>query len=149
MNTKLSSSSAYSDMYLKTLGRKIKALAFMLVLLCSLVNSSKVFAQTNFVGGQDTAGTGSDVATIKGFERLFANTVTVLLELGGIVLFVSLLIAGFKYMTSQGDPKALEAAKGSLTHAITGFVVLVLVFVFLVIIQNITGAQITNFQVKR
>src|SRR3989344_1348947 len=95
MNTKLSSSSAYSDMYLKTLGRKIKALAFMLVLLCSLVNSSKVFAQTNFVGGQDTAGTGSDVATIKGFERLFANTVTVLLELGGIVLFVSLLIAGF------------------------------------------------------
>lgn len=113
-----------------------KALATMPVLL---------LAQSNFdPNANEVRG---DVATIKGFERLFANFVTVILELAGIILFIMFLIAGFKYMTSQGDPKALEAAKGTLSHAITGLIILVLAFVFLAIIQAITGAQITNFKV--
>lgn len=125
-----------------------KTLAIKLVFLFALLLfPKKIFAATNFNAGKDEVY--NDVATIKGLDKLFANVVTVVLELAGIILFIMLLNGGFKYLTSQGDPKALESAKGTLTHAIIGLVVLLLSFVFLVIIEGITGAKITTFEVYR
>lgn len=58
------------------------------------------------------------------------------------------LIGGFKYLTSGGDPKALEGAKGTLTHAILGLIVLVFAFLILVIIQAVTGVNVTQFRIS-
>lgn len=41
----------------------------------------------------------------------------------GILLFLYLIWGGFSYMTSQGDPKATEAARKRITYAIVGFVI--------------------------
>ena len=131
----------------KIFGQTRKALAIMPVLLFVLLTSPlTVIAQQDFDQGKGEVNRG-DVATIRGFERIFSNLVTIVLELAAIILFIMFIIGGFKYLTSQGDPKAVEAARGTLTHAIIGLVVLLLAYVFLTIIEAITGAQITNFRV--
>jgi len=88
-----------------------------------------------------------DVPTIKDIECVAGNLVSAALGLAGIVLFIMFLIGGFKYMTSGGDPKAVEAAKGTLTQAVAGLVVLVLAYVVLVVIEAITGVNVTEFKV--
>lgn len=91
----------------------------------------------------------ADVPTIKGLECAFSSLVSAILPLAGIILFIMLLTGGFRYLTSSGDPKAMEAAKGTLTQAITGLVVLLLAFVILQLIKTITGVDITKFQITR
>jgi hypothetical protein len=127
---------------------RTKALAIFRVLFVVLViflaNVKTLLAQSSFQGREQF----TDVATIQGFERIFANVITVVIELAGVILFLTFIVAGFKYLTSSGDPKALEGAKGTLTHAIIGLIVLLLAFVILVIIQEVTGAPITTFKVR-
>ncbi|MBI2590351.1 MAG: hypothetical protein HYW33_00515 [Candidatus Blackburnbacteria bacterium] len=89
----------------------------------------------------------SDVATIAGLECAFGNVIGVVLALSGVVVFVTFLIGGFKYLTSGSDPKAVESAKHTLTAAIAGLVVLVLAFAVLLVIQAVTGVQVTQFKV--
>jgi len=84
-------------------------------------------------------------ATLKQLETVFENVVTSLLALGGIVLFLMLLSGGFKYLTSGGDPKAVEEAQKTLTYAIGGLVMLAGSFLILKIISNFTGTDVTNF----
>jgi len=87
------------------------------------------------------------VATIQGLEGLFSNVVSVILGFGGIVLFVLLIVGGFNYLTSGGDPKKIEGAKATLTYAIIGIVVLVLAFLIIRLIETLTGAKVTEFQI--
>ena len=42
----------------------------------------------------------------------------------GIGLLVMLLSAGFSFLTSGGGPKKMEMARGRLTSAITGFIII-------------------------
>ena len=84
-------------------------------------------------------------AELSQLEDVFESVVTSLLALGGIVLFLMLLSGGFKYLTSGGDPKAVEGAKNTLTYAIGGLVLLAFSYLILVIIGTFTGADVTNF----
>jgi hypothetical protein len=90
---------------------------------------------------------GSAPATLQGLETVFESVVTSLLALGGIVLFLMLLSGGFKYLTSGGDPKAVEGAQKTLTYAIGGLVLLAGSFMLLNIIAQFTGADVTNFKI--
>ena len=88
-------------------------------------------------------------ATLQGLETVFESVVTSLLALGGIVLFLMLLSGGFKYLTSGGDPKAVESAQKTLTYAIGGMVLLAGSYMILRIISDFTGADVTNFVITR
>ena len=89
------------------------------------------------------------VATIKGFEWLFNNVVVSILGLAGIALFLMLLIGGFKYLTSGGNPESVASAQKTITYAIIGLIIVALAFLILVFIQTFTGAQITVFRVSQ
>jgi len=89
------------------------------------------------------------IPTLAYLECLFGRVANVFLGLGGIALFVMLLSGGFKYITSSGDPKSLEAAKKVITFAIVGIVLVASSYLFLVIIGTITGADVFNFTVFR
>lgn len=89
------------------------------------------------------------VATIKGLECAFSNFISVILAFAGIILFLMLVAGGFRYLVSGGDPKAVESARGTLTQAIVGLVVLVLAFLILKLIEAITGVPVTQFRVTQ
>ena len=104
-----------------------------------------VFAKTlEYLGGPD-----KDVATIQSLETLFANLVRSIVALAGIALFVMLLVAGFKFLFSAGDQKKLEEARGTLTNAVIGLVVIVSAYLILRIIASFTGlTTLTTFDLN-
>lgn len=88
-----------------------------------------------------------DPAPLSALQDVFENVIGAVLFLAGMVFFIMLLMSGFKYMTAGGDPKALESAKGSLTKAITGVILIALSYLILVLIEKITGAPVTEFKI--
>lgn len=78
---------------------------------------------------------------------VFGNLVSAILGFAGITLFILLTVGGFKYITSGGDPKAVEGAKKTLTYAIGGLITLLLSYLILVLIKEITGVNVTEFNV--
>ena len=99
------------------------------------------------INPQEGVHTVGGIATIKGFEWIFNNIVASILGLAGIVLFVMLVIGGFKYLTSAGNPDSVASAQKTLTYAIIGLVLVSLAFLILVLIQTFTGANVTIFRV--
>jgi hypothetical protein len=86
-----------------------------------------------------------DVATIGHLEGIVKNLLGYILGFAGIVLFILLLVGGFKFITSGGDPKAVEGAKKTITSAIAGLAVILVSYLIIVLISNITGVDLTNF----
>lgn len=76
-------------------------------------------------------------------ETVFTNLVQALLALAGITLFILILMGGLKYITSGGDPKAMEGAQKTITYAIGGLIVILLSYMILVFIAKITGVDVT------
>ncbi len=89
----------------------------------------------------------SGIATVANFGCLFQKIVGYALGFAGIVLFILLIIGGFKFITSGGDPKAVEGAKRTLTSAITGLVIILISYLVLVLIYKITGVDVTGFNI--
>lgn len=87
------------------------------------------------------------VATIKGFEIIFERVLNIAVYLAVVVLFLFLVIGGFKFITSGGDPKATESAKNTLTYAILGLVLLIGIWLILNFIEYFTGIQVTIFKI--
>jgi hypothetical protein len=50
------------------------------------------------------------------------------LAIVGILGFLYLLFAGFQYLMSKGDPKALAAAQARLTYTIIGLIIVFLAY---------------------
>ncbi|OGM15802.1 hypothetical protein A2V56_01020 [Candidatus Woesebacteria bacterium RBG_19FT_COMBO_42_9] len=91
--------------------------------------------------------TGNTPATFSDIEVAFARIVLVILGLAAIVLFIMLLVGGFKFITAGGDPKAVESAKKTLTYAIAGMVLVASAYLILRFIGVFTGIDVVNFRV--
>ena len=90
---------------------------------------------------------GDKPAQISDLEVVFENIIAVALGFAGIVLFIMLLVGGFKYLTSGGDPKAVQGAKSTVTVAIGGMILIALAFLILKFIEIFTGAPVTDFNI--
>ena len=80
-------------------------------------------------------------------EGMFSGLIGSLLSLAGIALFVMILIGGFKYITSGGNPEAAASARRTITYAVIGLIVVAGAYLVLVIIEELTGAQVTEFTI--
>lgn len=90
----------------------------------------------------------NEPANLGQLNDLFSNAVKAIIALAGIILFVMLIIGGVKYITSGGDPKAAEGAKHTITYAVGGLILILLSYLILYIIGQVTGAtNITNFNI--
>ena len=52
--------------------------------------------------------------------------VEILLRIAGLVAVVYVVMGGFKYMTSQGEPENLKQAQGTIINALIGLVIAML-----------------------
>ncbi len=106
-----------------------------------------LLAQAPTWGALQTAGTDpvADVATISSLATLISNIIRAIVMFSGVVLFVMLLVGGMSFLFSGGDQKKLEKAKGTITNAFIGFVVLVGSYLILLLIEKITGVSVTTF----
>ena len=68
-----------------------------------------------------------------------------LFPLAGLLVLLYLLLGGFQLMTSGGDPKKTQEAKGKITNALIGFVIVFIAYWLVQIVGTILGIEaITN-----
>ena len=108
--------------YLRDLGatwsRGTCALAFgrLLLLLLPFATSAQDLLGIKYAG---------EVGLPKGdLPELILNIVNVALLLAAVVALAFLVYGGFRYITSRGEERDVEAAKDTITYAVIGLVVL-------------------------
>jgi hypothetical protein len=81
-------------------------------------------------GGQvcGGAGTGAEDNVIFVYMKYIINFLAVGV---GIAVAVSIVIAGFQYITSEGNPQKLSGAKNRLFHAIVALILFILMYALL------------------
>lgn len=91
----------------------------------------------------------TDCAGPQQIEELFANIISAAVGLGFIALFVMLIVAGVKYLTSGGDQKAVASAHQTATWAIMGVLLLAVSWITLQLVEQFTGVPVTIFNIKK
>ena len=90
---------------------------------------------------------GDEPRQISEIVKILENIIKLLAPAAGIAFFIMMLVGGFQFLTSGGDPKAAGAARATLTYALIGIILVVVSWLILVLIKNITGASITTVEI--
>jgi hypothetical protein len=90
----------------------------------------------------------AQVAEFSDLEELFGSIIMVAGLLLTFGFFVMMIIGGLRYLLSGGDPKALQAAKGTITWAIIGLAFFALSFTILLILEAFTGVDLGVFKLS-
>lgn len=91
-----------------------------------LIGPDKAFAQVTT--GVEIPGHGT---TFADFNAYIKAVFDFSLKLGVALTVLMLIFAGYKYMTSQGNPTALNEAKDIMIGSLSGFIMLLLVYLIL------------------
>lgn len=81
------------------------------------------------------------VATLACIPIVIKNIVEAALVFSGVVALILIIWAGIKFITSKGDPNAVDAAKKTLTYAVIGLIVIFLSFFIVQFVSKITGVE--------
>lgn len=84
---------------------------------------------------------GTDVATLDCVPIVFKNVIDAALIFAGIVTVTFIILAGYKMMNSGGDQKQVADAKGTLTYAIIGLIIILFSFFIVNFIAFTTGTD--------
>lgn len=87
------------------------------------------------------SGPNNDVATLACIPGVLQNIINFLVLFAGVVCVFLIIIAGYKIVTSEGDPEKMSSARKTLFYAIGGFLLVILSFVILNIIATYTGVE--------
>jgi len=92
---------------------------------------------------------GDDVVTLQGIECVVQAILNLAIRFAGIALFVMLIIGGFRYLVSNGDPKETESAQKTISYAILGLVLLLGGWLILSFVNEFTGINVTIFEIPK
>lgn len=81
---------------------------------------------------------------------LLSGLITLILVVAGLLFFFMLVIGGIQWMTSGGDKAATEAARGRITAALIGLVIVFAAWAIAKLIEGVFGFNIlTEFEIPR
>lgn len=87
--------------------------------------------------------------TTKG-EGLFlflSNLFKLAATIGGIVMLIQLITAGFMYISSEGDPKKAAQAWAKIWQSALGLVIIAAAFIIAGLVEKFTGIKILKPEV--
>lgn len=77
-------------------------------------------------------------------EKILTNSLTVLTIVGGIMFVLYFLMGGLQWVSAGGDKGKIEKAKGMLTNAAIGLIVISLSYSITWIVGKVLGLDILN-----
>jgi len=80
-------------------------------------------------------------------ETVFSNVLNIAVTLAGLILFIMLLVGGFNYLTSGGDPEKVKKASGTIANALVGFILLISSWFIIRLLSQFTGVDLTTFEI--
>lgn len=93
-------------------------------------------AQQINIGGQPIEG---PLQGINNLSDIVNRIIELLIPLGGIILLFVLILGGYQYLMSQGQPEKIKAAQAKITTGIIGFILLVFSYIVVNLIAKIFG----------
>ncbi len=84
----------------------------------------------------------SDIGTV------VQNIIKLLAPAAAIAFLVMILVGGYKFVMSSGDPKNIASARSTLIYAVIGVVLVVAAWLILKLIGTITGTNLTKFNLN-
>lgn len=95
------------------------------------------------IRGAGPLGKLGEVADVPGaFEKQLSNLIGFITLLGGLFFVIYFLIAGFEWLQAGGDAGKIEKAKGRMTNAAIGLLVMVLATALVGIVGGVFGIDI-------
>lgn len=64
--------------------------------------------------------------------------------IAGLLMFFNLVLGGIQWISSGGDAKALDAARGRITNSIIGLIIVVAAFATALILEQVFGINIVS-----
>ncbi|MFZ3301488.1 MAG: hypothetical protein WA152_02095 [Microgenomates group bacterium] len=92
------------------------------------------------------AGAGLNLGGIFTWPGIYNTVLPFVFGISGIVLLFNLISAGFKMMTSVGDPKAIQMAKSKITTSLIGILILFSSFWIVQLIWKFIGIDVVVIQ---
>jgi hypothetical protein len=77
-------------------------------------------------------------------QKFIPAAVTVVFVIGILIFFFMLIFGAIRWISSGGDKTALEGARGTITSALIGLVILFAAFAIIKLIQTFFGISILN-----
>lgn len=127
--------------------RKITKVIFSILfaLLVFIPFPQAIFAQWGAMNPLCVSGPANDVATIKGLECMVTLILRVVVGLAGVASLAMIVLGGFQYLTSGGNPENTKKAQSTITWGIAGMAVLLGSWLILIFIRTLTGIDVTQF----
>ena len=92
---------------------------------------------------------GDNPDSVSYLGKLLPSLVSLILVVGAVIFFFSLVMGAIQWISSGGDKQKLESARGRITSAIIGLVVLLAAFAIIRIIQDFFGIEILTLDIER
>lgn len=89
--------------------------------------------------GQPADPNGPGIATLSCVWIVLQNVINAALVLSAVVAVFLIIYSGFQYVTSTGDKEKVDAARKRMTYAIIGLVFILMSFIIITFISQITG----------
>lgn len=80
-----------------------------------------------------------DVPSLGCLSQVVVNVVNVLFTFLGAAALLYLLFGAIKFVTSRGDQKALQSARGTMTYAMIGLIVILLSYTLINFVTKSLG----------
>jgi TRAP-type C4-dicarboxylate transport system permease small subunit len=77
-------------------------------------------------------------------QKFIPAAISLGLLVGVVIFFFILIIGGIQWISSGGDKQSVEAARGKVTNAIIGLVILFAVFAIIQLLNTFFGIHILN-----
>lgn len=114
-----------------------------ILFLITLITPSKVLAINHFI-----TETEKGYAALTELETIFSNLINIITILAGFAALLMLVIGAFRYIVAQGDPKAVAAARGTITWAVAGLTFLIVAWLIILFVETFTGVNVTQFKIN-
>lgn len=79
--------------------------------------------------------------------NIISTVIVIILVVAALLFFFMLILGGVKYITSGGDKAKAESARGMITAALIGLVIVFAAWAIVQLVQGIFGIDIFNLDV--
>lgn len=86
-----------------------------------------------------------DPAQLTDVPEFFSNILVAIIPLIGIISFIMVIVGGFTFLFSGGNPENIKKGQKTITFAIMGLALAILAWLILYTIEQVTGVKVTEF----
>ncbi len=84
-------------------------------------------------------------AEFESIADFLTRVIDIMIGFGVVAALFGLIFAGYKYITSQGNPEAAGSAKNTALYAILGLIVILIAVLFINFLLDSLGASLPGF----